>query len=196
MKFISFYTANYEQDAIQLKKSMTKLGIDVSNVDYREQVGSWEANTQMKAQFILEKLRDNDAVVWTDADSRIRQVPTFFDSITTDVGLFFLPKELALGWVPPEYSILQNVDRYLQSGTMYFKNNDRVIQLLETWITLNKKDSQQWDQWTLQVALQNSDVTITQLPPEYVWAWFIANVYPNRDPVIEHTQASSRNRTT
>jgi hypothetical protein len=72
---------------------------------------------------------------------------------------------------------------------MYFKNNDRVIKLLETWIELNKKDSQQWDQWTLQVALQNSDVTITHLPPEYIW---ITGMDSIARPVIEHTQASRR----
>jgi hypothetical protein len=189
MKFVSFYTGHYEWDAEQLKKSMTKFGIDTSNIEPREQVGSWEANTQMKAPFILEKLLKNDSVIWTDADSRIRQTPSFFDTITTDVGLFFLPKELAGGWVPPEHSILKNVDSYLQSGTMYFKNNDRVIKLLETWIELNKKDSQQWDQWTLQVALQNSDVTITHLPPEYIW---ITGMDSIARPVIEHTQASRR----
>ena len=194
MKFISFYTEDYTQDAEFLKNSLESYGIDSSNVEYRERVGSWEANTQMKAEFILEKLRENDAVIWTDADSRILQTPSFFDTITTDVGLFFLPIELSDGFIPPEYSILKNANSYLQSGTMYFKNNDRVIKLLETWIELNKKDSQQWDQWTLQVALQNSDVTITQLPPEYVWTWFIAKYYPNREPVIKHTQASERSK--
>jgi hypothetical protein len=192
IKFISFYTETYEQDARQLKNSLTKFGIDDSDINYREQVGSWAANTQMKAQFILEKLRENDAVVWTDADSQILQTPSFFDTISTDVGLFFIPQELALGWQPPEYSILQNTDRYLQSGTMYFKNNARVIRLLEAWIALNKKDSRQWDQWTLQLVLQNSDVSITQLPPEYVWAPYVSKVYSPRDPVIEHGQASLR----
>lgn len=194
MKFISFYTEDYTQDAEFLKKSLENYGIDSSNVEYRERVGLWEANTQMKAEFILEKLRENDAVVWTDADSRILQNPSFFDTITTDVGLFFLPIELSDGFVPPEYSILKNPDSYLQSGTMYFKNNERVIKLLEDWIELNKRDSQQWDQWTLQVILQNSDVTITQLPPEYVWTWFVAKFYPNREPVIKHTQASERSK--
>ena len=48
-------------------------------------------NTQIKAPFILEKLKQNDAVVWTDADSRIRQYPAFFDTIETDVAFFFNP---------------------------------------------------------------------------------------------------------
>jgi hypothetical protein len=141
MKFISFYTEDYIEHANLLKKSLEDNNIDSSNIEYRESIGSWEANTQIKAEFILEKLRENDAVVWTDADSYLLQKPSFFDSITTDVGLFFLPIELSDGFVPPEYSILKNVDRYLQSGTMYFKNNPRVIKLLEDWIEINKKDN-------------------------------------------------------
>lgn len=196
MKFISFYTENYTQDAQLLKKSLENYGIDSSGIEYRESVGSWETNTQMKAEFILEKLKENDSVVWTDADSYLVQNPSFFDTITTDVGVFFLPAELANGFVPEEHSILKNVDKYLQSGTMYFKNNDKVIKLLETWIEINKRDSRQWDQWTLQVALENSDVTITQLPPEYISVWFVDKVYPNRQPVILHTEGRQRNEET
>lgn len=190
--FISFYTAGYEQEADRLKQSMIKHNIDISNVDYRERVGPWAANTQMKAQFILEKLRMHDAVIWTDADSVIVQPPVFFDTITTDVGFYFISKDLVADWQLPEFSILKNVDSYLQSGTMYFKNNDRVIKLLESWIELNKQDSTQWDQWTLQAALQNSDVTVTYLPPEYYWTHFVARAYPDRKPVIIDTQASLR----
>jgi hypothetical protein len=193
MKFISFYTGHYQWDAEQLIKSMVKLGINNYDVEYRDQIGNWEANTQMKASFILAKLKENDAVVWTDADSRIRQVPSFFDTITTDVGMFSLPKELSGGFTLPKHSILNNVDSYLQSGTMYFKNNDKVIKLLERWIEINAQDSQQWDQWTLQVALQESDITITQLPPEYVWMdGNNSPLYADTRPVIEHTQASRR----
>jgi len=191
MKFISFYTGHYEWDAEQLKKSMNNLGIRNYDVEYREQVGSWEANTQMKAPFILEKLKENDAVVWTDADSRFRQLPTFFDTITTDVSMFFLSKEQSGDFTVPEHSILKGVDRYLQSGTMYFKNNEKVIKLLERWIELNKQDPRQWDQWTLQVALNEINVTITDLPPEYISVngWEFTG---NNARIIEHTQASRR----
>jgi mannosyltransferase OCH1-like enzyme len=192
-KFISFYTEDYTEHAEFLKKSLEYHGLDTSNVEYRERAGTWEANTQIKATFILEKLLESDSVIWTDADSRVLQTPSFFDDIDTDVALFFLPKELSRDFVLPAHSILKNVDSYLQSGTMYFKNNDRVIDLLERWIELNQQDPMQWDQWTLQVALQNSDVTITELPPEYIWAFFIAEVYPGRIPVIEHYQASKKN---
>jgi hypothetical protein len=111
-----------------------------------------------------------------------------------------MPKEMDPNFSFPEYSTLKDVDTYLCSGTMYFKNNERVIKLLETWVEINKKDARQWDQWTLQQALQTSDVTITELPAEYILAEFIARVVKRQTkkqikPVIIHTGSSAQNRT-
>jgi hypothetical protein len=190
---ISFYTGHYQWDAEQLIKSMEKLGMKNYQVEYRDRIGDWARNTQMKAPFILEKLKENETVVWTDADSRVRQIPKFFDTVTTDIAVFYLPKELAGGFTLPEHAVIQDVEYYLQSGTMYFKNNERVIKLLERWIELNNEDPSQWDQWTLQKAILESDVSVTQLPPDYVWMdGVVASAYDNRAPVFEHTQASRR----
>lgn len=197
MKIVSFYTSHYERDAKLLIQSIEKFNIPYE-VDYREKVGSWEANTQMKAPFILEKLKQNESVVWTDADSRIKQYPELFDNIETDTAFFFIPREKSGQFVLPERCALKNsiVDEqgFLQSGTMYFKNTPRTITLLEMWIEKNKEDNQQWDQWTLQACLEKIDgLTITELPPEYVWIDGISpSEYGNLKPVIYHTQASRR----
>jgi len=71
---------------------------------------------------------------------------------------------------------------------MFFRNTPKTISLLQRWDELNKLDSRQWDQWTLQVALQESDLTITELPESYVWV----SGTNEGSPVIEHTQASRR----
>lgn len=197
MKIVSFYTSHYKQDAYQLIATIDKFNIP-HEVEYRERVGSWEANTQIKAPFILEKLKQNESVVWTDADSRIKQYPELFDNIETDVAFFFLPREKAGAFKLPDGCALKNstVDEqgFLQSGTMYFKNTPRTIALLEMWVEKNKEDNQQWDQWTLQSCLEHiSGLTITKLPPEYVWIDSISNQqYGNLRPVIYHTQASRR----
>ena len=188
MKIISFYTGHYEWDAEQLKKSMNKLGITNYDVEYRDGVGSWESNTQMKCNFILEKLKENDSVVWTDADSRVREIPSFFDTIETDVGFYFLSSECANDFKLPDHSILKSPTRYLQSGTMFFRNTKSTINLLHKWNELNSLDNRQWDQWTLQVALAQSDVTITELPESYVWV----DGVNSGSPVIEHLQASRK----
>lgn len=189
IKFISFFTGHYAWDAEQLKKSLFKSGVTNYSIDHLQCNGIWETNTQMKAPFILEKLKETSSVVWTDADSRVLRYPEFFDTITTDVGLFFLESD----WEIPKHSIIKNVNSYLQSGTMFFRNTPKVINLLERWVELNKEDPKQWDQWTLQFALQESDVTITQLPPEYIFIEGSSSpVYENIKPIILHTQASRR----
>lgn len=197
MKIISFYTSHYEVDAKELIKTIEQFDIPYE-VEYRKRIGSWAANTQIKAPFILEKLKQNESVVWTDADSRIMKYPTLFDNIDTDVGLFFLPREKSGRFTLPPGCVLDNsiVDQngFLQSGTMYFKNTPRTIELLEMWVETNNNDNQQWDQWTLQACLSKIDgLTITKLPPEYVWIDSISiNEYGNLSPVVYHTQASRR----
>lgn len=195
-KIVSFYTGHYEWDAKQLVKSMNKANFRNYEVDYKDRIGSWETNTQMKAPFLLEKLKENDAIVWTDADSRVLKYPELFNDIETDVGLFFLPYD-KVGKLPSNSILTDDIVKeqgYLQSGTMFFKNNFRTISLLEQWIKLNESDRNQWDQWTLQYALNSvPDLTITILPPEYVW---IDNISPTQygdlQPVIYHTQASRK----
>lgn len=185
MKFISFYTGHYEWDAQQLKKSFDKRGITNYDIEYIDNTGSWSGNTQLKAPFILRKLKENDSVVWTDADSRIENIPVLFNTIKTETAFRFFDDP---SFTLPEHSVLKNVSSYLQSGTMYFKNTPNVIKLLEEWIELNETDRTQWDQWTLQYCLSNSDVTVTELPESYV---FIDGVSTG-ECIIRHTQASRR----
>jgi hypothetical protein len=201
MKIISFYTGHYEWDAQQLIKSMNKLGISNYDIQYKDRIGSWARNTQIKADFILEKLLENDSVVWTDADSRIKKYPELFDSLDQleyDVGFFFISNQHVPEFKLPEHSILDNSlvesQGYLQSGTMYFKNTVNTIKLLNKWIELNKEDSSQWDQWTLQKALNTCpEIKLYELPPEYVWIDNTSRaIYGSLSPVVYHTQASRR----
>jgi len=71
---------------------------------------------------------------------------------------------------------------------MFFRNTKSTINLLHKWNELNSLDNRQWDQWTLQVALAQSDVTITELPESYVWV----DGVNSGSPVIEHLQASRK----
>jgi hypothetical protein len=200
MKIISFYTDNYTWDAGELIKSLDKVGITGYEVEHKERKGNWVMNTQIKAPFILEKLKQNESVVWTDADSRIYQYPSLFDDIKEDCAFFFMPKQNAGLFRLPYNCILKDYvvehQGYLQSGTMYFKNTPQVIKMLETWCELNEKDRSQWDQWTLQVALNSTEgISVYHLPPEYVWIdIYSKQEFGNKDPVIYHTQASRRFR--
>lgn len=196
MKVISYYTPLYSEEAAALIKSMEKLGFKDYHVELRPQRGNWVQNTQVKAHFILEQLLINDAVIWTDADSRMRQLPELFDTIDSDVGLFFMKDPT---FTLPQHSILHKCDDvvlngYLQSGTMFFRRSERTIALLEKWIELNEADPTQWDQWTLQYACnKTSTLTVHRLPPECVWINGVSMaMFGSRKPIFEHMQASRR----
>jgi hypothetical protein len=200
MKIISFYTDNYLWDSNELIKTLNQSGVTDYEVEHKPTNGNWVMNTQIKAPFILEKLKQNESIVWTDADSRVRQYPSLFDEIKEDCAFFFMPKKNAGSFSLPPNCILKNdtVERqgYLQSGTMYFKNTPKVIEMLELWCQLNEKDRSQWDQWTLQVALNSTkDISVYVLPPEYVWIdTYSQEQFGNKNPVVYHTQASRRFR--
>lgn len=198
MKVVSYYTDLYAWDAEQLLKSLARSGVDNYAVERRPQLGSWARNTQYKAHFILEKLLEGDSVVWTDADSRIKQYPSLFDTLSCDVAFFFLTKDQAPEFQLPHDSILTpeliERDGYLQSGTMLFNNTPNSIALVEKWISLNEQDHVQWDQWTLQTAIEYiPGLIVEKLPPEYNWIDGISpGIFGSRKPVIEHLQASRK----
>lgn len=198
MKIVSYYTDLYAWDAEQLMKSLARQGVLNFKVERRPQLGSWERNTQYKAPFILEKLLEGEPVVWTDADSRIRQYPALFDQLTCDAAFFYLTKEQVPEFQLPAGSILsqESIDRdgYLQSGTMFFNYTPKTIELLNKWISINEQDHVQWDQWTLQTAIdQVPGLTIEKLPPEYVWIdGSSVSIFGSKKPVIEHLQASRK----
>lgn len=196
MKVVSYYTPLYSEEAAGLIKSMEKLGFKDYTVEQRPQRGNWVQNTQVKAHYILEKLLENESVIWTDADSRMRQLPDLFRTIDSDVGLFYMKDP---SFTLPSHSMLHSCDDvqlngFLQTGTMFFRRNERTIALLERWISLNQADSSQWDQWTLQYACnQTSNLTVHRLPPECVWIDGISMaMFGPRKPVFEHLQASRR----
>lgn len=198
MKIISYYTALYQFEAANLIKSLNKFPQVEYMVEERPQIGSWEANTQYKSVFILEKLRNEEAVVWTDADSAMVEYPKLFEELDCDAAFWFIEQKDTMGFKLPQHSILKQeiVDKQglLQSGTMYFKNTPNTIKLLETWIEINSRDSTQWDQWTLQMALQEVDnINVGKLGPEFFWVDGVYNEsFPGRNPIFKHYQASRK----
>ena len=126
-------------------------------------------------------------------------MPSFFDTVETDIAMFYMDRKYTNNFKLPSNSILPEelveLEGYLQSGTMFFKNNERTIALLESWIELNEKDRTQWDQWTLQVLIASmNQLTRTALPPEYNYIDIVGPLINDNPPVILHTQASRRFR--
>jgi hypothetical protein len=177
MKFISYYTPNYQKQADRLRESLNGLGLPYT-IEAIDNLGSWDKNTHYKPEFILKHLIGTDAVIWTDADSVVRENPILFDSIDCDIAFHrFKGKELL-------------------SGTVYFKNTVATISLLLSWIEINRENPEIFDQKNLDKAISYiENLKIYALPPEYVWIFDLSrDYYGGRKPVIEHFQASRENR--
>jgi hypothetical protein len=171
MKIVSYYTPLYQTVVKNLIKSLEKFNLPHYVKDLEEQ-GSWDKNTHYKPIFLLEQIVNEDAVVWTDADSVIKQEPKLFHELDCDVAFNRFNGELL-------------------SGTVYFKNTPATINLLKTWIKINEMNPQIWDQRNLDTAISQCELTIGELPPEYCCIYDLTRQkYPNISPVIEHFQAS------
>lgn len=138
--------------------------------------GSWDLNTKFKPHLVLEHLPQHDYVVWTDADSVVRSHPFLFDELDCDIAFHrFKGQELL-------------------SGTVYFRNTEKTIELLHLWIKLNEENPKVWDQKNLDRAINTiRGLNIGKLPAEYCCIYDLSRqVYKNIDPVIEHFQASRK----
>lgn len=175
MIIVCYYTTLYQFEAERLEKSLLNFLPDVSSIiEERPESGNWEMNTHYKAVFIKEKL--TQPIIWTDADSELKQYPKLFDEIDCDV---------AFHWFK---------DEELISGTMYWNNTPKAHELLDSWIRLNKMFPQNWDQVNLQNALNGiQDINVYKLPPEYNFITDLSREhYGNLNPVFEHFQASRK----
>jgi len=174
MKIVSYYTALYQFEASNLRESLKKFPDIHYDIDERSESGSWELNTHYKAVYIKEKLIE--PVIWTDADSVLKQYPTLIETIDCD---------FAAHWFK---------DKELISATMYWNNTPKAHELLDKWIELNKLNSKLWDQVNLQNALTEiEDIKVIKLPPEYNFIFDLSReYYGNLNPVFEHYQASRK----
>jgi len=174
MKIISYYTTLYQFEAQNLIKTLKKFPQIEYMVEERSESGSWELNTHYKAVYIKEKL--TEPVIWTDADSVLKQYPTLIETIDCD---------FAAHWFK---------DKELISATMYWNNTPKAHELLDKWIELNKLNSKLWDQVNLQNALTEiEDIKVIKLPPEYNFIFDLSReYYGNLNPVFEHYQASRK----
>lgn len=188
-KFITFVsyctTGHYEQVMKSyLLPSLIKLKLPC----YIETIASeksWEKNTKIKPHFILKCLDmfKSDFIVFVDADAIINQYPKLFYEIDEkyDIGVHNLDWNLQYGKEGKE----------LLSGTLYFKNNGKVRQIIKDWIKYSINYS--WEQNALKELLaMNENITMYPLPREYCYIETIPNGNPPKvvikTPIISHYQ--------
>lgn len=202
MKVISYYTKKYEGEASTLIESLKRFSMDHC-VEERPSLGTWHENVRYKPEFILEKLKENDSVVWMDSDCAVVQEPTLLFEIdpSVDIALHIHP------------AVEDNKRIIYEAGVTYFRNTPRMIAFLEKLIQFIKSEEylggtgyrkgdqnaltqmllkeRKCDQNALaHLIVQERSLKILNLPVEYnCFPYFIARD-PKIKPVITHAMAS------
>lgn len=175
--FVSFFTPDYAPEAAGLVESLHRFGLPCF-VQEVPSSGCWTANCARKPSFLLEARKQfpGQPVVWLDADARVRQNPTLFESIPGYVDL----------------AVHYRDGTELLSGTMYWGAGEHATRLLKAWRRDCELNPSLFDQRVLQGLVDGtSRYRVTYLPATYT-AIFDARMCGPDEIVIEHMQASRR----
>jgi len=174
--FISMFTNDciYLTAVKKLIETMNKFNIDYRVYEIQDR-GSWNENTDQKAEIILQAMEDypDKNIVWLDADAVVMAEPILFNMLDCDIAYYRCERL-----------------KELRSGTLFIKNTYEMKLLVLSWIKLNQSNNI-WEQRNLNSLLKNRDVKKSVLPVEY------CTIYDNKhdlknsgNPVIVHYQAS------
>jgi hypothetical protein len=183
---IAYYTKgnSYEHISENLKNSCKTYDIPLY-IESIQDLGSWEANTHYKAQFILKCLeRFKQNLAYVDVDAVFRRFPDLFNTLDCDIAY----RTESFKWRSNE----------ALSGTIFLKNCPNTIEIIKSWISLNERNPSSrykpdtWEQANMQkVVKSSSSINYYNLPPEYTFITdHTRRMYPQLKPVIEHFQES------
>jgi len=184
---VSFYTGGlYARDAYELARSCDAHGLDY---DIRQvpDLRDWRRNTSFKPTFLREVAAEypRRALLWLDADARVRKDPCLFDGFRADLAYHALGGHHAL------------------SGTVFLGAGPRRDEFLARWQAECAVAAYVLDQEAMEKAAKALGIQNAGLPVEYTWIWDFDGGERAKPveaiidrPVIEHMQASrwARNR--
>lgn len=174
--FCSFYAGpGYTEEARGLVESLERLDLPHYVAELPD-AGSWVENCGRKASFLLgvaEKF-PGTPLVWLDADARVVQPPTMFDTLDCDVAFH------------------RRHGEELLSGTLYFGGTNSAAELLRCWQDECRAHPNEWDQRCLDAVVMRGRWRECLLPPQYVAIFDDAKMM--NGAVVVHGQASRRLR--
>jgi hypothetical protein len=183
---VAYFTPNnsYQRLSQNLKESLQSFKLP-HLIKPVQDLGSWENNTHYKSKFIKECLEtQTQDLLYVDVDAVFKAYPQIFETLDCDIAY----RTENFRW---------RADEAL-SGTVYFRNNEKVKRMVDRWINLNeatpaeRMKPETWEQKNMQRAQREfSDLVYYNLPPEYTFITdHTKTMYPGLFPVIEHFQAS------
>jgi hypothetical protein len=127
---------------------------------------------------------DSEYLLYVDVDAVFKAYPQIFETLDCDIAY----RTENFRW---------RADEAL-SGTVYFRNNEKIKKMVDRWINLNeatpaeRMKPETWEQKNMQRAQREfGDLVYYNLPPEYTFITDSTKImYPGLHPIIEHYQAS------
>ena len=185
---IAYYTKDtpYVGEAEVLKLSLASMGYSykVCGVSNR---GTWQKNTQMKAEFIQQMLAVHPGrpMLYLDVDAIMVKRPVFLNDLCADIAAVHFCKQ-----------------NELLSGTVFFGNTPKCREVVDCWIRINADHPKflpghklAWDQRTLQLAINRIEgVNFVELPQGYTWIAELTERCSKEEVVayIVHTRGAKR----
>ncbi|MCM8524926.1 MAG: glycosyltransferase family 77 protein [Lentisphaeraceae bacterium] len=175
-KICAFYTDDelYSRHAVEFEESLRNNGISNFEITKVPPVESWVEACGIKPRIIMDTLTNSEEnIVYIDIDARLRSYPELFDNFDFDIGAH----------------IKDGTE--LLSGTLFFRNCDKVKKLVRTWLKNQRKFTEKWDQQVLQNTINDEahlGLKLGNLPPAY--CQIFDSMAHFGEPVIEHLQAS------
>lgn len=160
----TMYSEVYRQ---YLKRSCERLGLTDRLICMQiADQGDWYKNTAEKPNIILNilsSMKEDDCLVFLDADATIEQYPILFDEIPHEYDIAFH----RLSWKSWYGHEVENKE--LLSGTLFFRNNKRIRKLCEEWYK-RASNSREWEQKILQSLMEERpEIKAYELPLEYIY---------------------------
>lgn len=184
---ISHYTKDtgYEEEVKNLRGSLERWGLEYE-LKGIESLGDWRRNSNYCSTHILEALKNNPDkdILRVDADAVIQALPTIFlqDDFVGDIAAHIH----TFRWIENE----------LMGGTLFFRNNEKVRELVEFWdylINKSKPKLRPGDALKEIIESKRFEIVFQELPDTYCKIFDFMKYI--KEPVIEHFQASRRFRT-
>lgn len=182
----------YKQVGIDyLEKSLEKFSVKCI-ITKTQNFGNWQRNVAEKPKAILEQLNSlnrDESLVFLDADATVERWPSLFEQIPEeyDIAFHMLNWKTWYGYDTEFFELL--------SGTMFFRNNDKVKNLCREWHDQAIK-SGEWEQKVLTRVLNNHKLSVWELPLEYTYIISrpgeLEPLHKIKEPIIIHHQVSRK----
>ena len=176
--FISYFTLGtpYEREVRELEVTLRRFELDYLIVPLPS-LDDWRRNTAQKPRVVRDVMLKNEGrpIVWLDADARVEQVPSLFDTLDCDVAAHYFH------------------GHELLSSTVYFGATPGAWALVRRWQEIVDSRPGEWDQTPLQEAIEElrDRLAVVRLPQSYA---AIFDAKGSENPVILQTQASRRHK--